>query len=116
MKLKAFLIIVIGSFIVVSLSRSLWSRYRRTERLEELQAEVSVLEKEQAELGQRREEVTSEGFLEEEARDKLQMVKPGEKLVILPENVLEKIVSGGKIASGNPDLRPNWRRWCGLFF
>lgn len=102
--------------MVVSLSRSLWSRYRRVGRLEELQTEVTELEEEDQQLKQQKVAVESEEFLEREARDKLQMVKPGEKIVILPENVLGEVGGGEVGLEETVDLEPNWKRWYKLFF
>src|SRR3990167_7897814 len=49
-------------------------------------------------------------FVEEEARKKLGMSKPGEFIVIAPSSTpLDK----GKIEI---NTKPNWRRWLELFF
>ena len=54
--------------------------------------------------------VKTNQFVEEEAREKLGMSRPGEYVVIAPTSTSlnqEKI---------EIDMRPNWRKWWELFF
>jgi len=53
--------------------------------------------------------VKSDQFIEEEARNKLFMVKPGESGVILPSNL-----GSGKPGAPAREL-PNWQKWLNLF-
>jgi predicted cobalt transporter CbtA len=70
------------------------------------------LEKEHQELLEKKEYYQSEEFVEQEARNRLNLGKPGETVVILPPNVgeTEEITS-----TPTPEL-PNWQRWWRLFF
>ena len=54
--------------------------------------------------------VKTNQFVEEEAREKLSMSRPGEYVVIAPT---AGPLSQEKIEI---DTRPNWRRWLDLFF
>jgi len=54
--------------------------------------------------------VQSQAFIEEQARDKLFMSKPGEQDVLIPQNLIQP----DKVAS-KPDTRPNWQKWMDLF-
>jgi hypothetical protein len=58
-------------------------------------------------------EVKKPGFVEEEARNKLFLAKPGEGIVIIPTDVLSTTSSKTKKAL---DSRPNWQKWWELFF
>lgn len=55
--------------------------------------------------------VDSKEFVEEEARNKLFMGKPGEQPVIIPQNLLKP-----KENKKSVDLRSNWQKWWDLFF
>lgn len=54
--------------------------------------------------------VKSKEFIEQEARNKLFMVKPGEAGVIVPQELVEE-----KKIKKEPEL-PNWQKWINLFF
>jgi hypothetical protein len=74
---------------------------------------VYQLEKEQQKLLEKRQYYQSEEFIEEEARNKLGLSRPGETIVILPPNVGE--ILGQK--EGIPEKEiPNWQKWWKLFF
>lgn len=50
-------------------------------------------------------------FIEEQARDKLLLVRPGENMVIIPQNLLPTATPPKKQA----DQIPNWQKWLHLF-
>lgn len=70
--------------------------------------ELDKAKEENRRLKVRLTQVNSDSFVEEEARDKLFLVKPGESGVILPHETTEN-------ASKKPEL-PNWQKWLRLFF
>lgn len=81
-------------------------KYTVTERREA----VEKVKKENEILKKQIEVVASEEYVEKIARDKLGMVKEGESIVLLPDEV-----KGG---SKREELkkRTNWQQWWGLFF
>ena len=54
-----------------------------------------------------------EEFIEEQARNKLNLAKEGETIVILPPNVEELV---GWREENGPEELPNWQKWRNLFF
>ena len=73
------------------------------------------LEKEKQEntsLKKKLTEVKNPQFIEEEARNKLFLAKPGEQIVLLPT---EKKTLGSQSAK-KQDSRPNWQKWWDIFF
>ncbi len=75
--------------------------------------EVEELTLKNKELKERLEYVKSEEFVEKEVRDKLNMAKENEVIVVLPEG-LE--LRDQQLEASNEEDLPNWQRWLKLFF
>jgi len=106
------LIIVIGIVLIVSLSRSILKMFRAKDELKLAEQKIEELQKEAAILTEKKDFYQSEEFIEQEARNKLNMVKEGETVVVLPPNLKELL--GGR--ENQPQiLLPNWRQWLNLF-
>lgn len=105
-------IIIIGIGLIISLSRNIYRLLKVGDQVKLTQQRLEELEKEHQELLEKREYYQSEEFVEQEARNRLNLGKPGETVVILPPNVGE---SGEVISASTPEL-PNWRKWLRLFF
>ncbi|MCX6725786.1 MAG: septum formation initiator family protein [Candidatus Shapirobacteria bacterium] len=106
------LIIIIGLVFIVNLSRNIFRLLQTTNQLKEAEQKVSQLEKETEALAKKKELYQSSSFIEEEARNKLNMVKEGETVVILPPNFGQVIEGKGNQAQ---KPLPNWRQWLNLF-
>lgn len=107
-----FLIILIGLCLIANLSRDIVRFFRALNELKLAAQKVEELQKEKESLTQKRDFYQSESFIEEEARNKLNMAKEGETLVILPPN-LEEIL--GKKETLPAVSLPFWRQWLNLF-
>jgi cell division protein FtsB len=106
------LIIIIGVGLIVNLSRSVLKLLQASDQLREAEQKVSQLEKEASLLAQKKDLFQSPDFIEQEARNKLNMVKEGETVVVLPANIEE--FSKEKERQKSEPL-PNWRQWLNLF-
>jgi len=106
------LIIIIGIGLIVNLSRSIFKLLQASGQLKEAEQKVLELEKESQLLAQKKELFQSQDFIEQEARNKLNMVKEGETVVVLPPNVKEVL---GEKENQKSELLPNWRQWLNLF-
>jgi len=118
MNFKKLLVIpalILGLLLVVQLSRSIINMYGRGGRVEELAAEVVGLETEKEELGREKEFRESLEFVEREARDKLRMVKEGERILVLPGGQDEEI-SNIKYQISNDEEEANWKKWVDFWF
>jgi cell division protein FtsB len=106
------LIIMVGIGLIVSLSRDILRLLRAADELKLAAQKVEELQKEGESLTQKKNYYQSETFIEEEARNKLNMAREGETVVILPPNLKE--VLGEK---ENPSAKPlpNWHQWLNLF-
>lgn len=102
-----FLLLLYGAFGSVK-------KYREgLSRVVLLEAEVKGLEAENRRLEEEKAQRETDNFLEKEARDKLKMVKEGERLVVLPETLP---VLGAETGATPRAVLPVWRQWLELFF
>ena len=106
------LIILVGIGLIVSLSRDILRLLRSADELKLAAQKVEELQKESESLAQKKEYYQSESFIEEEARNKLNMVKVGETIVILPPNLKEVI---GRKENQLTKPLSNWYQWLNLF-
>lgn len=104
--------IVISLIIIYNFLSSIYRLSSKKNVLIQAQNELKKAQKENAELKKQLSLVKNPEFVEEQARDKLFMVKPGEKTVVIPENLLPtptmvKLVSPQK---------SNLIKWIEAFF
>ena len=86
--------------------------YSKRDILTATQQQVEALQKENLSLKKQLKVVQSQQFIEEQARDKLFLGKPGESTVFLPQATAAG-ESGQNMPSNNI---PNWLKWWQLFF
>lgn len=108
--ITSLFIIVILLFAIKNSFSSLSGLSSGKERLTDLQRTLQKEKKENAYLKERLSYVQSDQFVEEEAREKLGLVKEGEYIVIAPPPT-DKVKEDETI-----DTRPNWKKWWELFF
>jgi cell division protein FtsB len=115
MKKRLFqaIFIIGGVGLIIKLSGDILRSLKAGQQVKLAEERVFKLEKEKEKLSEKRQYYQSQDFLEEEARNKLNMAKPGETIVILPPN-LEEIL-GKQKQNSSPEI-PNWKRWWKLFF
>ena len=93
---------------MVNLGLSIWRLQKAGGRVDEAEANLKRLTRENYELSQKLQEVDSTGYVMKEIRDELHLVKPGEQVVILPEN-LPKTELPEPVPTEVP--KPNWQLW-----
>lgn len=108
------LIILLLIIAFYSLGKQIFESMQAGKRLEQETEALVSLRKKNSELKKRLTEVGSVGFIEQQARDKLNLVRPGETIVIIPRGEIEKIL-GAEIEKGVENL-PNWQGWLRLFW
>jgi len=103
----------IGIAIIVGLSRSLVDLWRRRDIVVERKTALEAVEAENARLKRALEESQTPEFIEKQAREKLNLAKPDEVVVI----VAKATASGSLFGEGQRTNRePSWRVWWELFF
>lgn len=111
-KLLFFAVILASIVIVNNFVHSIYNLWQKNHLITKAKQELAKESKENKMLKDRLGEVTKPDFVEKEARDKLFLGKPEEKLVILPTDYL----SASGSAKKDQDKRPNWQKWWEIFF
>jgi len=100
---------------ILSLSRSIYGLWGRRDVVGERARVLSEVEVENRRLKDRLTQIDSPGFVEEEVRNKLGLVKEGEKVVLVPRQSGPSTGSGQAEENKDAEL-PNWKQWWKLFF
>ncbi len=101
-----------GIFLIVKLSMGVFELLAAKERVGEAEREVEILKEEQAEIAENLEYYRSDLFVEREIRDKLGLSKPGEVVVLVPDDL--PVLSSGEEGTDEENLA-NWEKWLKLF-
>jgi cell division protein FtsB len=107
--------VVLIVLVIVGLGRNLVRLWRAGDRLKQAEEKVASLRAENVRLKQEEQVLGSERFFEEQVRDKLNMAKPGEALVLLPPAASLK-PSRAEEPKAEPEDLPVWRQWVELFW
>lgn len=106
-------ILIVSVLIIQSFVRSIINVWQKQSLIDQATFELTKEKKEHELLLQQAELVKKQHFIEEEARNKLLMVKANEAHVIIPSELLPK-EQKQQVASNDP--RPYWQQWAQLFF
>ena len=103
---------VVLIFIALALGRETYRKYQVQEKIDELQQEVTSLEQNNQELNDMIAFLQTDEYRERQARQKLDLQKEGEQVVIVPEleDVEEEVDKGTEIALSNSE------KWWNYFF
>lgn len=112
-KILNWLIVGFGILMIIGFSRDILRLLKADDRIDEAKERLAVLQSDNQDLKQKEEYFQSEEFVEQEARNRLNMSREGETVVLLPPNLSELVQ--GEIAEPPPEL-PNWKKWWELFF
>ncbi len=113
-KLTVGTIILVAAIIAYNLVVQITSALSSEKRLSAQAEAVYKLEAQNRKLQDQLKAVTTKEFIEAQARNELGLAKPGETLVIIPEDKL-KAVMGVASQSAKPRLA-NWLGWWEVFF
>ena len=112
-KVIFFIILGISIFVINNLIRSIYTLWQKYDLVTLAQKERDRQKQENQKLKSQLSHVKSKEFVEEQARNKLFLVKPGEQEVLIPEDLIKKSSSSSAQAKKDD---PNWKKWLGLFF
>jgi cell division protein FtsB len=114
MKNILFISVLIASvFVINNLVRSIYNLSQKQDLVVEAKKELNKQEIENERLKSELAFVESEEFIEEAARNKLFLVKPGEKEVLIPQGLIENMSSP---SANLQKIESNWKKWWELFF
>lgn len=106
--------------IGVSLGKETYRKRQIQAEIENLQTEIDKVSQENSDLGNLISYFSSREFQEKEAREKLNLQKEDEKMIVLKKDAAPKINdepdAEAKNSDNPEDKSPNWKKWLGLFF
>lgn len=113
---KLFLLAVLVLFAYVSyyFIYELQKRQEIENEISRLRSEILNLEKNNKDLTDMIGYFRSPSFQEKELRTKLNLQKPGEHAVALPDAGKENMITGGEATSTAQEA--NWKKWWNYFF
>ena len=113
-KVGVVFILILSLFIINSLVRSIYNLLQKQEVVVATKEELTTEKKKNAALKEQYRRVQNEGYIEEEARNKLFLAKPGEQIVIVSGD--EATTSGEMQKEVQRMQKPHWQAWWELFF
>ncbi|NQV00555.1 MAG: septum formation initiator family protein [Parcubacteria group bacterium] len=82
-KIVLFVVILILIFLVIGFGRESYRKYQLTKEIKALETEIEQLEGKNQQMANLMDYFKKESYLEKEARLKLNLKKPGEKVVVI---------------------------------
>lgn len=110
-KIFYILILILSLFIINNLVRSIYNLWQKHDLVRDAQEQLRKEKNEHEKLQDQLARVNRPDFVEKEARNKLFMVRPGEKIVLLGEVQKEK-----REMTKQEEKLPHWQAWWNLFF
>ena len=118
---------IIGAVILLIISvvfiKSSLDVLKSKERLDEINSELSSLNEEKEKIEKEIEYKQTDGYVEEKARNELNLIKPGEKVYVVVEENSESVVLSetDEIKQDEKEeidkkKQKNWYLWYRLFF
>lgn len=106
-------IIIVAIVILVSLARQINEALVSGTRLDQAAEEVNKLQEKNRNLKQKLSETQKYENIEEIARDKLNLAKPNETVVIIPDEMIDNVL---RVQTPVAEIKtPNWQGWLRLF-
>ncbi len=118
-RIKYFALVVLLVLATYNISRTTLEIYKSSRRLSEMEKEVEAKKSENASLKDRLKYTLTNEFVEKEARNKLNLVKPGEKILIPTSDARRSGQEEGLQAlldQNEVENRSNFEKWLMLFF
>lgn len=106
-----FMAMLVGVILAVNSAKRIHSFSQTAQKVQEAEDRLEKLRKENEALKNELKYKESSEFAEREIRNKLGLVREGEAIVVIPQELDEKAQEYGK-----EDTRPNWQKWRDLFF
>jgi len=114
MKKAVYIVIVIVLLLMINgLLHSIYDIWHKQDLLTSAQKQLEREKQENQKLEGELSYAQTPQFLEEQAHDKLFLVKPGEQYVLISPNLLKNQNQSAKPVQRNI---PNWQQWLNLFF
>lgn len=113
-KIISLVFIFLGLLAIYNLGKQISTALTAGQRLDKAVDEYSSLQEENKMLRGKLSQVSQYSFVEGVIRNKLNMSKPGETVVIIPQEAIDNILGAEKKM---PEVKlPNWQGWLKLIF
>ncbi|SRR5258708_1600933 len=103
--------LIIVAFIIYNFTTSIYRLWHKQDLLVTAKKDLRKEQKQNAELKKQLAFVKKPEFVEEQARDKLFFLKPGESSIVIPTGVL--VTQSAQIVKKTES--PHWEEWVKLF-
>lgn len=104
-------VLVIG--MIYSFGKQIYGSLEAGKRLDNEAEKLTLLQKRNEELKKKLTEVGSLQFIEQQARDKLSLARPGEAVMVIPQAEIDKVL--GVQQEVQKVIEPYWQGWLKLF-
>lgn len=108
-KIAVFVVIIILLVLIKNTVFSLFTLLNNAGYSQKLKNQLELETQKNKFLKERLSYVKTDDFTGQEAREKLGLTKPWEKIIILPKKE-------GKQDQAQAEDKPNWQKWWNLFF
>ncbi len=113
--MKRLMTIILICFLIVTvfgLTRQIILALKASSRIDLAADNYNKLLSENTRLKKRLGEVTQDDFIEQQAREKLNLARPNETVVIIPQDQIDQIAQLYRKTEAQP--LPNWQKWLNL--
>ncbi|HLC44522.1 MAG: hypothetical protein A2722_03465 [Candidatus Doudnabacteria bacterium RIFCSPHIGHO2_01_FULL_50_11] len=114
-KLFLFLLLITLGTFSYFFAQELKDRYDIEREIRSLQGQIAKLEQGNTNLTNLIQYLKSPGYQEKELRSKLNLQRPGEHVVVLPQESTSSAIDLA-IEGRTSEHEPNWRKWWNYFF
>lgn len=125
-KLFMFFLLLLLIYAGIACVRVTYKKYQMIEQNNQLQAQINSLQQENGKLNALKEFFGNKNFLEKEAKQRLNLKKEGESVVILSEPETRKVNGNGAAAVSENEgtttavsqkaAPPFWKKWRDYLF
>ena len=117
---KYIVLSLLFTIATVNFARTTLSIVESSKRLDALKNEVSELEETKVALERELDFKSTDSFIEEEARNKLNLIKPGEEVFVMPVDKSSQTVTSQVLSAttevDSAGTQSNFKKWVELFF
>ena|SRR4030042_3083479 len=115
---KYFIFVLAGFFIllIIAAGREGYRNYQISQEIDNLEEKIEDLNRSNDELAEMEKYLQSDEFWEKEARLKLNLIKEGEKLVIIKKSEESQILQGQEKETKENGKISNPQKWWNYFF
>lgn len=99
--------------LVVALGRESYFNYQTNQEIKKLQQQIDELQKSNGDLAEMEKYFQSDEFLEKEAKLKLNLIRDGEKLIIVKQ---EENIAAAEVQKEETENISNIKKWWLYFF